>query len=71
MNSNKIKMYMPEEDSHPSTMPGFRGPRDPEFFVTRSRSKRKKNEWNLKKSNPNQYQTQPKKTFRGGELPNS
>ncbi|KAF6170290.1 hypothetical protein GIB67_042980 [Kingdonia uniflora] len=35
-------MHMPEGDQHPSTMPGFRGTRDPERFVTRSRSERKK-----------------------------
>ncbi|KAF6137823.1 hypothetical protein GIB67_040531 [Kingdonia uniflora] len=35
-------MYMPEGDPHPSTLPGFRGTRDPEHSVTRSRSGRKK-----------------------------
>ncbi|KAF6144000.1 hypothetical protein GIB67_017608 [Kingdonia uniflora] len=35
-------MQMPEGDPHPSTLPGFRGTRDPERFVTRSRSGRKK-----------------------------
>ncbi|KAF6173430.1 hypothetical protein GIB67_027125 [Kingdonia uniflora] len=33
---------MPEGDPHPSTLLGFRGTRDPERFVTRSRSGRKK-----------------------------
>ncbi|KAF6143551.1 hypothetical protein GIB67_029720 [Kingdonia uniflora] len=33
---------MPEGDPHPSTLPGFRGTRDPERSVTRSRSGRKK-----------------------------
>ncbi|KAF6170086.1 hypothetical protein GIB67_034637 [Kingdonia uniflora] len=33
---------MPEGDPHPSTLLGFRGPRDPERSVTRSRSRRKK-----------------------------
>ncbi|KAF6176122.1 hypothetical protein GIB67_000216 [Kingdonia uniflora] len=33
---------MPKGDPHPSTLPGFRGTRDPERFVTRSRSGRKK-----------------------------
>ncbi|KAF6159771.1 hypothetical protein GIB67_030029 [Kingdonia uniflora] len=33
---------MPEEDPHPSTLPGFRVTRDPERAVTRSRSGRKK-----------------------------
>ncbi|KAF6151417.1 hypothetical protein GIB67_020641, partial [Kingdonia uniflora] len=42
MNSNKIKMPMPEGNPHPSTMPGFRGTRDPERFVTRSRFGKKK-----------------------------
>ncbi|KAF6171853.1 hypothetical protein GIB67_007374 [Kingdonia uniflora] len=35
-------MQMPEGDPHPSTLPGFRGTRDPERSVTRSRSGRKK-----------------------------
>ncbi|KAF6157000.1 hypothetical protein GIB67_039761 [Kingdonia uniflora] len=35
-------MQMPEEDPHPSTLPGFRGTRDPESSVTRSRFRRKK-----------------------------
>ncbi|KAF6176291.1 hypothetical protein GIB67_023582 [Kingdonia uniflora] len=35
-------MQMPEGDPHPSTLPGFRGTRDPERFVTRSSSERKK-----------------------------
>ncbi|KAF6159630.1 hypothetical protein GIB67_034592, partial [Kingdonia uniflora] len=35
-------MHMPEGDPHPSTLPGCRGTRDPEYFVTRSRSGRKK-----------------------------
>ncbi|KAF6150911.1 hypothetical protein GIB67_000077 [Kingdonia uniflora] len=35
-------MHMPEGDPHPSTLPGFRGTRDPESSVTRSRSRRKK-----------------------------
>ncbi|KAF6147208.1 hypothetical protein GIB67_039338 [Kingdonia uniflora] len=35
-------MYMPEGESHPSTMPGFKETRDPERAVTRSRSGRKK-----------------------------
>ncbi|KAF6155273.1 hypothetical protein GIB67_019799 [Kingdonia uniflora] len=35
-------MHMTEGESHPSTMPGFRGTRDPERFVTCSRSGRKK-----------------------------
>ncbi|KAF6172057.1 hypothetical protein GIB67_029475 [Kingdonia uniflora] len=33
---------MPEEEPHLSTLPGFRGRRDPEHSVTRSRSGRKK-----------------------------
>ncbi|KAF6150256.1 hypothetical protein GIB67_017156 [Kingdonia uniflora] len=33
---------MPEGEPHPSTLPGFRGRRDPERSVTRSRSGRKK-----------------------------
>ncbi|KAF6156649.1 hypothetical protein GIB67_017785 [Kingdonia uniflora] len=33
---------MPEEDPHPSTLPGFRVTRDPKRAVTRSRSGRKK-----------------------------
>ncbi|KAF6159986.1 hypothetical protein GIB67_033070 [Kingdonia uniflora] len=33
---------MPEGELHPSTLPGFRGRRDPERSVTRSRSGRKK-----------------------------
>ncbi|KAF6157113.1 hypothetical protein GIB67_041574 [Kingdonia uniflora] len=33
---------MPEGDPHPSTLPGFKGMRDPERSVTRSRSERKK-----------------------------
>ncbi|KAF6167768.1 hypothetical protein GIB67_027546 [Kingdonia uniflora] len=36
-------MHMPEGDPHPSTLHGFRGTRDPERSVTRSRSRRKKN----------------------------
>ncbi|KAF6142092.1 hypothetical protein GIB67_037010 [Kingdonia uniflora] len=35
-------MHMPEGEPHPSTMSGFRGTRDPECFVTRSRFGRKK-----------------------------
>ncbi|KAF6160619.1 hypothetical protein GIB67_019559 [Kingdonia uniflora] len=35
-------MHMPEGYPHASTLPGFRGTRDPERFVTRSRSGRKK-----------------------------
>ncbi|KAF6161348.1 hypothetical protein GIB67_025610 [Kingdonia uniflora] len=35
-------MQMPKGDPHPSTLPGFRGTRDPERSVTRSRSGRKK-----------------------------
>ncbi|KAF6155546.1 hypothetical protein GIB67_004540 [Kingdonia uniflora] len=35
-------MQMPEGEPHPSTLPGFRGRRDPECSVTRSRSGRKK-----------------------------
>ncbi|KAF6135216.1 hypothetical protein GIB67_035287 [Kingdonia uniflora] len=35
-------MHMPEGEPHPSTMPGFRGTRDPERAITRSRSGRKK-----------------------------
>ncbi|KAF6155772.1 hypothetical protein GIB67_007419 [Kingdonia uniflora] len=35
-------MQMPEGEPHPSTLPGFRGRRDPERSVTRSRSGRKK-----------------------------
>ncbi|KAF6161148.1 hypothetical protein GIB67_007789 [Kingdonia uniflora] len=35
-------MHMPEGDPHPSTLPGFRGTRDPERSVTHSRSGRKK-----------------------------
>ncbi|KAF6175504.1 hypothetical protein GIB67_021994 [Kingdonia uniflora] len=35
-------MHMPEGEPHPSTLPGFRGTRDPERSVTRSRSGRKK-----------------------------
>ncbi|KAF6135077.1 hypothetical protein GIB67_040388 [Kingdonia uniflora] len=35
-------MHMPEGDPHPSILPGFRGTRDPEHSVTRSRSGRKK-----------------------------
>ncbi|KAF6141297.1 hypothetical protein GIB67_024381 [Kingdonia uniflora] len=35
-------MHMPERNPHPSTLPGFRGTRDPERSVTRSRSGRKK-----------------------------
>ncbi|KAF6142258.1 hypothetical protein GIB67_012107 [Kingdonia uniflora] len=35
-------MHMPEGDRHPSTLPEFRGTRDPERSVTRSRSGRKK-----------------------------
>ncbi|KAF6135197.1 hypothetical protein GIB67_035268 [Kingdonia uniflora] len=35
-------MQMPEGDPHPSTLPGFRGTRDPECSVTRLRSGRKK-----------------------------
>ncbi|KAF6139290.1 hypothetical protein GIB67_021500 [Kingdonia uniflora] len=35
-------MQMPEGEPHPSTLPGFRGRRDPERSVTRSRSERKK-----------------------------
>ncbi|KAF6143190.1 hypothetical protein GIB67_035604 [Kingdonia uniflora] len=64
-------MHMPEGEPYPSTMPGLRGTGDPESTVTRSRSGRKKSEWNLKMSNLNLYQTQPKKTSRGGVLPNS
>ncbi|KAF6152130.1 hypothetical protein GIB67_031452 [Kingdonia uniflora] len=33
---------MPKGEPHPSTLPGFRGRRDPERFLTRSRSGRKK-----------------------------
>ncbi|KAF6169323.1 hypothetical protein GIB67_013753 [Kingdonia uniflora] len=36
-------MQMPVGDPHPSTLPGFRGTRDPERSVTRLRSGRKKN----------------------------
>ncbi|KAF6134698.1 hypothetical protein GIB67_002099 [Kingdonia uniflora] len=35
-------MHIPEGEPHPSTMPEFRGTRDPERAVTRSRSGRKK-----------------------------
>ncbi|KAF6171305.1 hypothetical protein GIB67_036973 [Kingdonia uniflora] len=35
-------MHMPEGDPHPSTLPGFRGTRDPERSVTRSWFGRKK-----------------------------
>ncbi|KAF6170308.1 hypothetical protein GIB67_042998 [Kingdonia uniflora] len=35
-------MHKPEGDPHTSTLPGFRGTRDPERSVTRSRSGRKK-----------------------------
>ncbi|KAF6141118.1 hypothetical protein GIB67_006563 [Kingdonia uniflora] len=35
-------MQMPEGDPHPSTLPGFRGTRDPEHSITRSRSAKKK-----------------------------
>ncbi|KAF6146528.1 hypothetical protein GIB67_008814 [Kingdonia uniflora] len=35
-------MHMPQGDPHPSTLPGFRGTRDSERSVTRSRSGRKK-----------------------------
>ncbi|KAF6141675.1 hypothetical protein GIB67_001227 [Kingdonia uniflora] len=35
-------MHMPEGDPHPSTLPGFRGIRDPKRSVTLSRSGRKK-----------------------------
>ncbi|KAF6151253.1 hypothetical protein GIB67_002952, partial [Kingdonia uniflora] len=35
-------MQMSEGEPHPSTLPGFRGRRDPERFVTFSRSERKK-----------------------------
>ncbi|KAF6170049.1 hypothetical protein GIB67_042854 [Kingdonia uniflora] len=35
-------MQMAEGEPHPSTLPGFRGRRDPERSVTRSRSRRKK-----------------------------
>ncbi|KAF6175401.1 hypothetical protein GIB67_036492 [Kingdonia uniflora] len=35
-------MQMPEGEPHPSTLPGFRGRRDPERSVTRLRSRRKK-----------------------------
>ncbi|KAF6156460.1 hypothetical protein GIB67_001503 [Kingdonia uniflora] len=64
-------MHMPEGDPHPSTLPGFRGTRDPERSVTRSRGPEgRKSGWNLKMFNPNLYQTQPKKTSRRGVLPN-
>ncbi|KAF6172803.1 hypothetical protein GIB67_034655 [Kingdonia uniflora] len=45
-------MHMPEGDPHPSTLPGFRGTRDPEHSVTRSRSRRKKKQVEFEDAQP-------------------
>ncbi|KAF6166365.1 hypothetical protein GIB67_034916 [Kingdonia uniflora] len=45
-------MQMPEGEPHPSTLPGFRGRRDPERSVTRSRSGRKKKRVEFKDVQP-------------------
>ncbi|KAF6154611.1 hypothetical protein GIB67_023402 [Kingdonia uniflora] len=45
-------MHMPEGDPHPSTLPGFRGTRDPERSVTRSRSRKKKKQVEFKDVQP-------------------